>query len=148
MKTKPAPITREELTEPSNPMSAKILARHSDGAKPRAAVELAVIRRLIEELKSYDGLSVYADNSEDKPIEQSVDDMIDTLFSVDESYLRTHSNSEPYAGHRFVFLVFGNDGWDVISDYSTRLAGIIDPFLDWTQSEYDRLCDSNILPLR
>lgn len=41
------------------------------------------------------------------------------LYATDCEYLITHRQDGQACGH--VFLVYGNDGYDVISDYTTNL---------------------------
>lgn len=44
------------------------------------------------------------------------------LFSVDEEYITVCRGGKPVG---WVYLVHGNGGWDVVSDYTTNLAPLM-----------------------
>ena len=57
-----------------------------------------------------------------------VSEIIEHAFAVDECHLFFHDPGEPALtedgnnnSYRYVYLVFGNDGWDVVCDYTTNL---------------------------
>lgn len=79
-----------------------------------------------------------ADNGEDKPKSQDDEATLDDLFACDESFLLVHHEARQ-AGS--VFLVFGNDGWDVISDWTAnaKLGKVLEEFLSWLDKEQVRL---------
>lgn len=64
-----------------------------------------------------DGYSISVYDGDAYHIKKSTDmgNIIDALFSVDEEYL--HLAKEGSSGG-VVMLVYGNDGWDVIADYT------------------------------
>lgn len=73
-----------------------------------------------------------ADNGEDHPAGGTDDELIDTLFACDEATLRTY----PETGRdSFVFLVFGNDGWDSVNDYGVSLEHVMEPFSAWCEQQ-------------
>lgn len=49
----------------------------------------------------------------------SKDAVIGAMFSTDEDYFYVYAGDGQKAG--FVRFVYGNDGWDVICDYSSNL---------------------------
>jgi hypothetical protein len=89
----------------------EILAHHDASVQSRARKELQLVRKLIEIAKAsgYDLL---------EEEEGEVDDLAAHLFNLDEANVLVY-NGERYLG--FVKLVFGNDGYDLICDYSTIL---------------------------
>lgn len=90
----------------------------------RQNVELAILRATVNALlKNGFTLSVF-DGEEDLLIkgesEGSKDKkaIFDALFNTDEDYLNAWKDGRIFGWVRFVY---GNDGWDVISDYTTNL---------------------------
>lgn len=64
------------------------------------------------------GLSVSVDNGETFEVErtQSVKAVFDALSTTDEDYIYIHeAGGEPVG---YFYCVYGNNGWDVISDYA------------------------------
>jgi hypothetical protein len=51
------------------------------------------------------------------------------LMSTDEDYLMVY---EPGKKERlgWIHLVYGNDGYDVVSDYTTNLEALVDPITE------------------
>lgn len=47
------------------------------------------------------------------------------LMTTDEDHLTVFDNEKNFIGS--VFFVYGNDGWDVICDYSTSLEEYLEP---------------------
>ena len=49
-------------------------------------------------------------------------------LACDEIYLFLHKDNNGFVTDQpFVFLVFGNDGYDVINDYSASLEALLEP---------------------
>jgi len=56
---------------------------------------------------------------------------VDALFTTDEDYILVMSRTAPCAQLGWFRLIYGNEGWDVISDYSdTTLCRNIDASLE------------------
>lgn len=59
------------------------------------------------------------------------------LFDLEAAELQVHKNGETHG----IRLIFGEAGWDVVADYSTDLAylvdPIVDPYLPWNQADGD-----------
>lgn len=54
--------------------------------------------------------------------------IITSMYKTDEEHLHVYKSGLLSTADRgWVFLVYGNDGWDVISDYSVNLESIIGP---------------------
>lgn len=66
------------------------------------------------------GYAVTIDNGEDKPIEKSKDyrAIMKELWATDEEHVLIYDDKGKYLG--WFFLVYGNDGYDLIADYSAN----------------------------
>jgi len=98
------------------------------GVRARQTMERAVIRTLAQSLLDA-GFSLRVWEGEDwaGPLTTSRDRIMADIMSVDEEYLYVYRGDGENRPARIgvLFLVYGNDGYDVISDYSTNL----EPFL-------------------
>lgn len=125
---------REPLVK-ENKTDMIIIARASYIVRPRVAIELAIVRKLIECLRA-NSFDLYGDNGEDNPEKLDNDDeLIECLFSVDEARILTADRNREHF-RSFVFLVFGNDGWDVIADYGVSLDYVLNPLYTWIEKTY------------
>jgi hypothetical protein len=98
-----------------NPANKEIAARQR--------IEVAIVRRIVKDaLKAGYTLSV-DDGGEELAIEGSKDEkaVLDALINTDED--RLILTREDHRG--VVRLVYGNDGWDVVNDYSERLEDVL-----------------------
>jgi len=57
-------------------------------------------------------------------------DLLGTLFDLDEAYLGVRGNGK----EGWISLVFGNDGYDVISDYTTNIEEDIQSVNDYADT--------------
>lgn len=55
--------------------------------------------------------------------------LMDNLFLMDEDRIYVHRKGEatPFG---WVYLVYGNSGWDVINDYTTNLEELMKPVIE------------------
>lgn len=102
----------------------------------RQAIERHIVGKLVDALLA-DGysLSVSCDGGETREIEKSTDKaaILKEIMASDEDYVYCHKD-----GRRpHIFLVYGNSGWDVISDYSESLEPIIRPVYDYVESVFE-----------
>lgn len=96
----------------------------------RVAIEGRVARKVIKAalalgylISVHDGEEVTVSKSRDaKAIE-------DAMFTTDEDTLLIHIPNGKRIGN--IFFVYGNDGWDVINDYSFSLESMMDPIYEW-----------------
>lgn len=88
-------------------------------AVERKQIETKVITVFIEDALAA-GFKLGVHDGEELVLRDSTDKeaVLAALFSVDEERLIVYSGLKR---HGTVFLVHGNDGWDVIADYSTSL---------------------------
>lgn len=69
------------------------------------------------------GYAIVVDNGEEEtPPLDSVTKILKAMFATDEEHLRFFKDGK-YIG--WVFFVYGNDGWDVINDYTINLEPIM-----------------------
>lgn len=113
-----------------NEVDRKLIAACDDSVKFRRYVELAIVRNLIGVLKdAFPNSVIGAKDDEDHAMVMGSEDyLIETLFSVNQSTLMVRNKG-------LIILVMGNDGWDVVSDYSIFLEPIMTPFLDWVEKQ-------------
>jgi hypothetical protein len=101
--------------------------------KARQQMEQRIITQLVDELLEHsfllnvddgDGLVLPTASADRKAI-------LDALMNTDQDFLYAYKKE----GGGWVRLVYGNDGYDVISDYTTKL----EPFMVKTQALADKL---------
>ena len=113
--TEPAtvePVTAQEIAE-----TEQLIAKHVSKVRERARIEVAIIREIMKAFTAA-GLEIHADNGEEEPIklEKGNDlEFIRALMAVDESRITA---GKPGERKKWVFLVFGNSGTDLICDHS------------------------------
>lgn len=94
---------------------------------PRALVERRIVRSLVDEILGHGLLISVDDGEEEHPLTNDREAILDALIEVDEDRVNVYyqeNDLEPsYQGQ--VFLVYGNDGWDVICDYSISVEKFI-----------------------
>jgi len=98
------------------------------------AIEKKIVRNLLETMKAEHGywFRVY-DPEPATTATQNVDDAMNAIFAVDSATVRFTDN--PESGYRgSVLLVLGNDGWDVICDYSVRLEDEMKPINEFADN--------------
>lgn len=104
----------------------EILQNHSPKVMVRAMMELAIVRQLLADVEKAGWTTIIHEfNGEETP------DLADAIFNLDEATLEFRDRDNKKMG--LVFLVMGNDGWDVISDYSTKLEEFLAPSLEVAQ---------------
>lgn len=106
----------------------EIIARHDPKVRKRARTELAVIHRVIKDLKAA-GKKLAVDDGDDEIIADDEQLLVTAIMGVDDANLITDG------GMSFVRFVMGNDGHDVINDYGVSLEPIIGPINEWTDAE-------------
>jgi TPP-dependent pyruvate/acetoin dehydrogenase alpha subunit len=94
--------------------------------KQRQTIESKIARKLFQ-VAIAGGYSVTIFDGEDCPIQKSkrISHLMHHLRTTDEDVIRLFDRDGDYAG--FVHLVYGNDGFDVIANNSTRLEALIAP---------------------
>lgn len=119
-------VKGEEMDRIST-IDEEILARHALAVRARARIEVRVVRNLLQCLEN-SGFEICEEEDGKK---HSMDDMMTLLFNLDEANIVVLSGlGQVLLRHGWIKLVFGNDGYDVISDYSINLEEYIQPTLD------------------
>jgi hypothetical protein len=94
----------------------------------RCAQEVAVIRQTMAALQVAGFHPVKVEDGEETTAARSADEVLTLALNVDECYV----SFERYNETGWLRLVFGNDGFDVVCDYSARgqfadIVGSIEP---------------------
>lgn len=111
---------------------AEIIANHSPSVRARARLELTIVNALIARAAETGAkLAVHATYEENEYSDEPYD-VKSALFDLDDATVVVNDAQGESMG--WVRLVFGNDGWDLISDYSARLESFLRPVLDVSNS--------------
>lgn len=124
--TLPLQPTADDLAHLESDHNRRYCAHLLDPAnaiRQRIIMERAVIRRAVADLIAagcwlrvfYGAGEGFGCNRTD-----NVDIVMEAVGACDEEHLYVYNNSSD-ARRGAIFLVYGNDGWDVMADYSTRL---------------------------
>ena len=73
------------------------------------------------------------ENNKRDEIKDFTEHTLDDVMASDSEYLFVNDDN-------WVYFIFGNDGWDVIADYSLGIEKIMDPLIDEIckkETEYD-----------
>lgn len=104
-------------------LDRKILSKHDAGVRMRALIELEIVHALIAEATKYG----YRLQVVGEPTVHTPGQLISQLFDLDNAIVRVFDGSVLVG---WIHLVFGNSGWDLISDYSTNLESFLKPVND------------------
>jgi hypothetical protein len=100
----------------------------------RIAVERDIATRTVDALLSAGYALVVYDSEAYRPSKRTTDRtvILDEMFQVDDEYLVVL----PLTGKRvgWVRFIYGNDGWDVINDYTVNLESIMQPINDYADT--------------
>lgn len=100
----------------------------------RMTTEGKIVRKVIEAMLEK-GFTVDLNDGEETTVRRStsLDEVMQAAFSTDEDYLIARDKETgKRVGH--VYLVYGNCGYDVVSDYSTSLEAMMRPVNDYADS--------------
>lgn len=89
--------------------------------KQRQDIEHQIISKLVTDILDA-GYAISVDDGGEEPaITKSTnhENIMASLMNTDKDQIIVHQQDGRLIG--FVYLVYGNDGWDVINDYSTTL---------------------------
>jgi hypothetical protein len=92
----------------------------------RIQIEKRIARRVVRALLAA-GYDITVNNGGDEdeiPYSASFKQITEAMFATDDErlYLRRDGRNQGW-----VWLVYGNDGYDVICDYTTNLSPVIEP---------------------
>ena len=94
-----------------------------DGTRARIVIERKIVTALIDRALA-EGYELSVDDGDNQhPWTTDRAAVIDAIMEADEDrlYLRKDGHTA------WVFLVYGNDGWDVICDYNVSLEALLEP---------------------
>ena len=120
------------LPTPS-PADLALIEQCDKSVRVRRQIELAVVRHMLGQLLAA-GHPITVNDGEDFPVKRSTDieAIIQAAFAVDECWLSVHKGKKELLG--VIYLVFGNDGWDVIADYHVSLEELLKPTNDFAEA--------------
>jgi hypothetical protein len=117
--------------------AATVMTAAQRAVAKRHAIEKRIARRLVQTLlKAGYLVSVYDGGAFPVKRSNKLTEILAGMFSTDIDTLKLRLASAPDAVAGFVQLVYGNDGYDVISDYSTSLD---EPVMNAVNAYVDRL---------
>lgn len=92
--------------------------------KMRQMVEREIATKVVDVLLAA-GFQIQVDNGDDEPPAYSTnrEGILADMFLTDEEHLYVGNFDADVYG--WVYFVYGNDGWDVMSDYTTNLESFI-----------------------
>lgn len=90
---------------------------------PKTATERGIVRTLIRVLIDA-GYEITVDNGEDDLVSTSKTEIFDYLCQTDNDTLSLYKAGET---PKIVWLVWGNDPWEVVADYSESLEDLLKP---------------------
>jgi hypothetical protein len=92
--------------------------------KMRQMVEREIITRLVADALAA-GYTLGVNDGEETTLQRCKDagQVLSALFTTDEDWLLVYDATGKQIG--WVRLIYGNDGWDVISDYTVNLESIM-----------------------
>jgi len=100
----------------------EILKRHSAGVRARAMLELAIVDALWDAAAK---AGYWFELCDDREAPTDTREAFKTaLFDLDAVGLDVYEGRDCRG---WVYLIFGNDGWDLISNYSTSLESFLTP---------------------
>jgi len=108
IKTNPVPHLEVDAT-----FKAKKLARCDIGVKARVALEMKIVWNLLNLLKSH-GWVCREEPRERMKFGGDIGKAMEAIFDLDIATVRFTRGDDEH----WVIFVFGNNGWDCISDYS------------------------------
>jgi hypothetical protein len=111
----------------------EIIAKHSPSCRSRARMELAIVSKLIE---SADAAGYRLEVAEYESEGEHGYDVKTALFDLDEALVVVWSSNGDAAAEElgWIRLVFGNSGYDLVSDYSLSLEAFLAPVLGLADS--------------
>jgi hypothetical protein len=100
----------------------------------RLRMERRIVRKIAQAMLAA-GYSVTVNDGEELALVRSrkLSEIMEACFSVDEEHLIAYRADGSRVG--FVFLVYGNSGFDVVNDYSMALEDLMKPINDYADEQ-------------
>lgn len=106
----------------------------NDDVRARIAVERRIVRSLVDEFSAQGFTFKVDDGGEEHIPADTVAEAMDALLNTDEDQLGIVKDGEVIG---WIVLTYGNDGWDVMSDWHTNL----DQYMPKTLALVEKLSD-------
>jgi hypothetical protein len=100
----------------------------------RIAIEQHIVRKVVKSLLTA-GYWLQTDMNDDPRPNKPTRDLVEILNEmreVDDEFLGAFENSTDEHPFAWVRFVYGNDGYDVVSDYTVNIEKIMAPINDYT----------------
>lgn len=104
----------------------QIIKKHDPGVRGRAYIELQIVNKFIE-LAAAAGYELKIVEMDEEDMPEYANDFRSALFDLDDAHVNLFDGAKLVG---WVYFVFGNDGYDCISDYSTKLEEFLKPVTD------------------
>lgn len=107
----------------------EILDKHDVSVRPRCRMELKIVNKIIADAKLC-GFKLEVKEYKTEGIEDQYskeNDIKGMLFNLDDARLLFIKNGRLYS---YIRLVFGNNGYDVVSDYGMKLEDFLRPTIE------------------
>jgi hypothetical protein len=111
-------VTNGALTE------EEIIRKHDPQVRGRAYIELQIVNALITAAAEADYTLRIDELDEDDMQSYYGGDFRTALFDLDDAHVSVLAGTRRIG---WVYFVFGNDGYDCVSDYSVRLGEFLKP---------------------
>lgn len=105
----------------------------------RINIERDIVTRTVSALLKA-GCSLSTDANPEMGPRTKRADVLAELMEVDDEHLMVFNTPQPehdYVDVGWVRFVYGNDGADVISDYTVNLEGVLQPVFDYIRETYE-----------
>lgn len=103
------------------------------------SIERTIVRRLVDDFLA-NGAVLGVNDGEEITLARSADAnaVMKALFTTDEDYLLVWANGDHFNPNAtgWVRLVYGNDGEDVVCDYTTNLEPMMAPINAWVERTF------------
>ena len=103
------------------------------GIKTRSELERLIVRKVVSAAVK-EGYTFVIDNggdSDENVKTEGVEPTLNEMLQTDQEKLIFVKDGKRVG---WVYFVYGNDGWDVINNYTVNLNKILDPVLDYAES--------------
>lgn len=113
-------IKGDKMTIQLTDLDRKILVKHSPGSRAHALLELEIVNAIIHRAAEYD-YRLQVEGEEEVP---TLKHIVEMVFNLGIATLLVFDRDKNIG---WISLVFGNGGYDLISDYSTNLESFLKP---------------------
>lgn len=117
-----------------NPQFEKYVTGKHPAVKARQRIEIHIAHALLTAAIAQ-GFTVRVSqgDADMEPMRSTVDEAMADLFACDDDRMYVFRDGKRVG---WVYLVYGNDGWDVISDYTTNLESLMEGEVQRLQEFY------------